>query len=282
MSEKRRKLNMQSSSEAKKFTVQDEIRRDRRIRQAGQLRKARTGVRRVLTALLCMAVCVCLVVAAAALVMRTQNVTVSGNARYSSEELLSAANVDGDVLPLIREKQIYERLAERFPYVDSVQLIKTYPSTLEIVVRETEAVFATRVHGRSLSLDSRLRVMDYTEDIDGLIYLELPPVQTAIEGSRIVFAEQESDTFVSEMLSMFFPEEERFLTALDLRDRYSITGRVENRAKIIFGDYRNVAQKLELAKSTLASAEEDYSKRTLIDVSATTFAAVQYEYQGEF
>lgn len=282
MSEKRRKLNMQSSSEAKKFTVQDEIRRDRRIRQAGQLRKARTGVRRVLTALLCMAVCVCLVVAAAALVMRTQNVTVSGNARYSSEELLSAANVDGDVLPLIREKQIYERLAERFPYVDSVQLVKTYPSTLEIVVRETEAVFATRVHGRSLSLDSRLRVMDYTEDIDGLIYLELPPVQTAIEGSRIVFAEQESDTFVSEMLSMFFPGEERFLTALDLRDRYSITGRVENRAKIIFGDYRNVAQKLELAKSTLASAEEDYSKRTLIDVSATTFAAVQYEYQGEF
>lgn len=282
MSEKRRKLNMQSSSEAKKFTVQDEIRRDRRIRQAGQLRKARTGVRRVLTALLCMAVCVCLVVAAAALVMRTQNVTVSGNARYSSEELLSAANVDGDVLPLIREKQIYERLAERFPYVDSVQLIKTYPSTLEIVVRETEAVFATRVHGRSLSLDSRLRVMDYTEDIDGLIYLELPLVQTAIEGSRIVFVEQESDTFVSEMLSMFFPGEERFLTALDLRDRYSITGRVENRAKIIFGDYRNVAQKLELAKSTLASAEEDYSKRTLIDVSATTFAAVQYEYQGEF
>lgn len=282
MSEKRRKLNMQSSSEAKKFTVQDEIRRDRRIRQAGQLRKARTGVRRVLTALLCMAVCVCLVVAAAALVMRTQNVTVSGNARYSSEELLSAANVDGDVLPLIGEKQIYERLAERFPYVDSVQLMKTYPSTLEIVVRETEAVFATRVHGRSLSLDSRLRVMDYTEDIDGLIYLELPPVQTAIEGSRIVFAEQESDTFVSEMLSMFFPGEERFLTALDLRDRYSITGRVENRAKIIFGDYRNVAQKLELAKSTLASAEEDYSKRTLIDVSATTFAAVQYEYQGEF
>ena len=106
MFEKKRKLNMQSSSEQKIFTVQDEIRRDRRIRRAGQLRKARTGLRKVLTAFLCMAVCVCLVIAVAALVMRTQTVTVSGNARYASEELLAVANVEGDVLPLISAKRI--------------------------------------------------------------------------------------------------------------------------------------------------------------------------------
>jgi len=282
MRNKNSKLNMHSSGQHPNFTVHDEIRRDRRIRRAGQLRKARIGFRRFATALLCIGVCICLVVAVAALVMRTQTVVVSGNARYVSDELLLAADASGEILPLIREKKIYERIAGACPYVESVRLVKRYPSTLEIVVKETEAVFATCVRGQQLSLDRDLRVMDYTQDTEGLIRLELPEVQSAREGSRVVFAVEKDDNYVTEMLALFFDGSTPFLTVLDLRDPYAITGRVEDRAKIIFGDYRSMEIKLALAKEALASAEADQSKRTLVDVSAANSAAVQIDYQGEF
>lgn len=282
MSEKQKK-NTQSSNRRPTFTVQDEIRRDRRIRRAGQFRRARTRARRFMTALLCVAVCVLLVVAVAVAVTRVQTVSVSGNMRYTDNELLTASNAVGEILPLLREDTVYDRIAAMCPYVESVTLVKTYPTTLEIIVTETEAVYTAYARGRQMSLDAGLRVMDYTENTEGLILLELPEIQSALEGSRLVFAEEGSDTFVNEMLALFFAEgKTSLLTALDLTDRYAISGRVGDSAKIVFGDYKNIAVKLELAEQILADAAAEQSSRTLIDVSEPSRASAQYDYTGTF
>ena len=265
------------------FTVQDEIRRDRRMRQAKKLRHARTRLRRGFTVVLCVAAFLILALTVTALVTRVQTVHVSGNLRYGDAELLEAAALTGEILPLLREESVYTRIVAVCPYVEKVELVKTYPAAVEIRVSETEAVYATQTHGRWLSLDASLRVMDSIESAGNLTVLRLPPVQSALEGSRLFFADTESDTFVTEMLTLFFPEGgERQLTALDLTDRYSIVGTVGESAKILFGDYRNMDVKLTLAQKILADAAAEASTRTLIDVSEPSRASAKYDYKGEF
>lgn len=267
----------------KNFTVQDEIRRDRRMRQARQYRRARTNLRRLVTAALCIAVFLLLAVTVTVIVTRVQTVSVSGNLRYTDAALLEAAALDGEILPLVGEDTVYRRIAAVCPYVERIELIKTYPSAVEIVITETEAVYATETHGKWISLDRELRVMDVIEQADGLIRLLLPELQSALEGSRIAFADETADAFVLDMLSVFFPEgAPRFLSSLDLRDRYAIVGMVGEQAKILFGDYRDSDVKLRLAAEVLADAVAENSERTLIDVSEPSRASAQYDYKGDF
>lgn len=265
------------------FTVRDEIRRDRRMRQARQYRRARTRLRRLTTVTLCIAVFLLLALTVAALVTRVQTVRVSGNTRYTDAVLLDAAALDGEILPLIGKESVYRRIAAVCPYVENIELVKTYPSAIEIVVTETEAAYATQMRGKWLSLDRDLRVMDAIENTEGLVCLLLPEMQSALEGSRIVFTNPADETFVAEMLSCFFPQGAPvLLTFLDLRDRYSIVGMVEEQAKILFGDYRDPDIKLRLAVEVLADAVAENSKRTLIDVSEPSRVSAQYDYKGEF
>ena len=264
------------------FTVQDEIRRNRRIKRARRIRRTRSRLQKIITTFLCVATGLLFVAAVTIAVTRVQTVRVSGNQRYDTNTLLDAADAVGDILLLLSEDAVYKRVVSVCPYVESVELVKEYPSALEIVVTETEAVYAVRTHGRTMSLDRGLRVMDYTDDTDGLILLELPEIQSALEGSRLAFSEPSSEAFVTEMLANFFSTAAFSLTALDLTDRYMLSGRVGDAVKIVFGDYKNIDVKLKMAEQMLEDAEEAGSAKTLIDVSEPSRASVQYNYTGTF
>ena len=278
-----RERSKPQSGRGPSFSVQDEIRRDRRMRRTSHVRRARSATQSVLTAVLCLTICVLLIIAVVCIVTRAATVTVSGNSRYADAEILTAADIDGDILPLLGEQAVYKRVAAACPYVESIELVKVYPSSVEIVVHETEPVYVTLTHGRQLTLDRDLRVMDFTDDADGLIRLSLPEFKNAVEGSRVVFADADSESFVLEMLDAFFGEKAALaVTALDLTDRYALTACIGDEVKIIFGDYRNIDVKLTLAKKILEDAEAAYSDRTLIDVSEPSRAGALYDYNGEF
>ena len=260
------------------FSVQDEIRRDRRIRQTGRVRRVRNKANTFFTAVLCVAICILLIVAVGITVTRVKTVNVVGNLRYSAEEIQSAAKLDGEIMPLLGEKTVYRRISEVCPYVDSVELVKEYPSTLTVEVFETEAVFAVRTHDRTLTLDRALRVMDYTDNIYGLILLILPELRSAVEGKRIVFADEEMSEYVDGMLEQFVESNNaEWLTELDVTDRFALKGRAAN-ADIVFGDYKNIPEKLTMAEKLLSDAEAEYAKYAYIDVSVLSQASLKLEY----
>lgn len=267
------------NSQQPAFSVQDEIRRDRRMRRANRMRRARSRARTAITVLLCTVICILLVSAIVAMITRVQVVSVVGNARYTSEEILTAANLEGEIMPLLGEKTVRNRITATCPYVDEVELIKEYPSTLTVKVIETEAVYALRTRERTLTLDADLRVMDYTDDIEGLILLTLPELKSAVEGSRIVFVSDESDEYVSEMLEVFFEGGcAPWLTELDITDRFNLTGKAGNSAEIIFGDYKNIPEKIIITGQLISDAKEEYAKYAYIDVSVPSQASLKLEY----
>ncbi len=265
------------------FRVQDEIRRDRHMRRTSSIRRARSATHAVLTTVLCLAICCLLITAVALTATRAKSVTVSGNARYTAEEILQAADIDGDVLFFLGEKNIYDRVAAVCPYVERIELVKGYPSSVEIVVYETEPVYFTTAHGRQFSLDRELRVMDYTEHIEGLVHLQLPELKSAVEGSRVVFVDPANEAITLELLATFlYGAEPLPITLLDLTDRYALAATLGDTAKVLFGDYQNLDVKITLAKKMIADAKAADSMRTLIDVSEPSRASAQYGYEGGF
>ncbi len=267
------------------FTVQDEIKRNRRLRRNARLRKARAKTYKLFTALLC--ITVFLITAAAILftVTRVDNVTVIGNARYSAEDILEAADVNGAIMPFLSDETVKKRVVAVCPYVNSIELNKKYPDTLEIVVTEAIAVYTAYVHDRQYSLDADLRVIDFTKSKDGLIELVLPEVELVVEGSRLRFYDDANNERIPDLLNEFFGGENALpLTSLDLKNRFSITAMIGEDTKINFGDYNDIKLKLNTAHQILAKAREKNSARTLINVSSFSGAgpSAVYDYKGEF
>lgn len=275
----------QNNRRSPAFTVQDEIKRDRRIRRNAQIRKARENSYKAITLLLCVAVFLITASAIVFAVTRVETITVIGNARYTREDILAAAEVEGAVLPFLTGKTVEKKVVAACPYVNSIELKKTYPSTLEIVVTEAAAVYTAFIRGGQYSLDSDLRVIDSTESKDGLIELYLPEVVRAVEGEKIEFYDAVNAERVPELLEAFFKDENALpLTSLNLVNRFSISGTVGESIKINFGDYNDIPIKLNAAHQLIQKAVENKSSRTLVNVSALkgTGPSVIYDYEGEF
>lgn len=84
-------------------------------------------------------ICVC-VVAAITLFFRVESVVISGNVRYSRDEILSASGVSsGDNLFLLNKYQVIRRIAQELPYVELEQthIRRRLPDTLVIEVGES-------------------------------------------------------------------------------------------------------------------------------------------------
>ena len=265
------------------FSVQDEIKRNRRIERNKRIRQARATRRKAITAFLCISVLLITVCAVLLTVMRVKEVSVSSNSRYSAEEILEAADLDGDILPFVSEEAVYKKIVSVCPYVNGIEIVKKYPYSAEVVVTETEVVYYSYLHGRPYSLDENLRVIEFTENDDGLVLLMLPQVSKAVEGETLVFTDSRYNTLILEILNELFGENALPFVSVDLSNRFSITAAAEGSFKIEFGDYNDLTLKLKAASKLMQAAMEQESERTYINVSTLSGVgpSMILDYDGE-
>lgn len=81
------------------------------------------------------------VVAAATLFFRMDHIVVSGNERYTEEEVLAASGLEtGSNLYFLNKYAVKETIFAQLPYVEEVKINRKLPDTLLIEVRECRAV----------------------------------------------------------------------------------------------------------------------------------------------
>ena len=265
------------------FSVQDEIRRNRRIALNKRIRRGRAMRRKVLAIALSLFVVFFTLLAVVFTVTHTRDIAVSGNSRYTAEEIIQAAGIDGDILLLLSDNSVYKKVVAACPYVNDVELKKTYPSTVEIVVTETEVVYYSYLRTIPYSLDENLRVIETTENNDGLVLLMLPNASKAIEGESLVFVDDRYNTLIPEILSELFGEYTLPFVTVDLSNRFSFTAAVEGNVKIDFGDYNDLTLKLKAASKLIQTAKEQGSEKTYINVSSLTGTgpSMILDYEGQ-
>lgn len=77
------------------------------------------------------------IIAAMILFFRVETVKISGQVRYKESEVRAAAAVElGENLYVLNKHEVASRIVEELPYVETVRINRTLPSTLNIEVQE--------------------------------------------------------------------------------------------------------------------------------------------------
>ena len=111
----------------------------RRNRRTGQRR--RRGRFGILYKLLSFLVIFTALLVGCVVFFRVNEVTVTGNSRYTVQEIIDASGVElGDNLLLVNKPQTARNINRVLPYVETVSPIRRLPDTLELRITETVAV----------------------------------------------------------------------------------------------------------------------------------------------
>ncbi|MEG1657549.1 MAG: FtsQ-type POTRA domain-containing protein [Oscillibacter sp.] len=83
------------------------------------------------------------IVAALTLFFRVDTVVVTGNVRYTREEIVSATGIQiGDNLSLLNKHDVAQNLQQKLPYIELPRINRKYPDTLLIEVSECDFTLA--------------------------------------------------------------------------------------------------------------------------------------------
>ena len=110
-------------------------------------RRRNRGRLGLLFKLLCLAALAAAVVFGATVFFQVETIAVSGNNRYTQEEIITASGVQiGDNLFRMNKGEIAQRIRESLPYVGAATVQRRLPSTLIIQVEEWDAVGRVEVY----------------------------------------------------------------------------------------------------------------------------------------
>lgn len=136
------------------------------------------------------------VVAACTVFFRVEAVTVEGNQRYSTEEILSVAAIEmGTNMILTPSQQIAQGITEALPYVDQVEVQKRFPTTVNLVITECQPVAVLTGAASAWVIDAKGKLLEPASEeqlqtyppITGLELLEPEqgkPAQTTLENQN--------------------------------------------------------------------------------------------------
>ena len=91
--------------------------------------------------LLCVVGVILALTVGATVFFRVEQVTVSGNQRYTQEEIIAASGIQlGDNLYSLNKVRIDQNIRTTLPYIGDLTINRALPSTIVITVTEWEAV----------------------------------------------------------------------------------------------------------------------------------------------
>ena len=109
-------------------------------------------------------VAIAAVVAAVTLFFRMDYIVVSGNERYSEQEVLAASGLEtGGNLYFLNKFDVKETIFAQLPYVEEVKINRKLPDTLLIEVRECKAVAAVESDGGVWHISDAGKLLEETD-----------------------------------------------------------------------------------------------------------------------
>lgn len=192
---------------------------------------------------------------------RVNTMVVTGNSRYTQEEILAAAGVEkGDNLFTLNKYQIADRILTQLPYVDDVAISRKLPDTLIFEVSESAGVAWVESGGSYWLLDDKCKLLEVGDAalVQGKPQvLGLDPVNPSVGNLLTVSAEQQDKL---EQLQAFLKAiRERLMTGslkgfIDLTSANEIRFGYGENLTVIFpmnGDFTQETYELKLALETM-------------------------------
>ena len=190
------------------------------------------------------------IIAALVLFFRMDHIVVSGNRRYSTQEVLKASGLEeGQNLYFLNKYAVKEMIFDQLPYVDEVAINRKLPDTLLIEVRECAAAAGIQSEDGIWLISDQGKLLELTDRqpqgcplVTGETLIDPAPSRQMDMGEGAAYR-------VGVMLRIFEAAEERGMLAdineLRLNDDTAVSFRYLNRFDVRFPWPADVDYKME-------------------------------------
>jgi cell division protein FtsQ len=199
---------------------------------------------------------------------RVDEFSVSGNVRYTAQEVADASGVtEGDVLMGVSKTQAASRILVKLPYVEQVEVSKALPGTLRFTVRECQATVAAQSEfGGNWLLSREGKLLEQLEDDPVLPLIRGAVLELPTPGDQAEFDDQERGALAMELAQEIEDADlSGQITLVDVTDMDQVYLIYQDRLEVQLGDGSDGAYKLAYLK--LALQELDDAVRGTLDLS---------------
>ena len=202
---------------------------------------------------------------------RVTSIAVNGAVNYSEEEIIAASGIEpGDNLIFIDRSGAASRIRSKLPYIESVAVLRSLPSTVTIEIVESRALAYLAVEGELWAIDRSCKALAKTTSaqVEGLIHVSgIEAVKPAV-GEIVTGKDAEASKL--EFLSVILREVsargmETEMQSIDMTNLANPTFDYQTRFLVKLGRNDNVGYKLDRLLSVVEQLGE--SETGTLDLS---------------
>lgn len=199
---------------------------------------------------------------------RIRTFEVTGNVRYTAEEIASASGLaEGDILMGVNKTSTASKLLTGLPYVEEVVISKALPGTIRMEVKECTAEFAAVSEFQTTwLLSGEGKLLEEVEDVSGFPVITGTELQLPTGGDTAVFTDpvrgQAAMNILEAMEKTALADQ---VTAVNVADTAAVSITYQDRLSIDLGDGSDAIYKLQYFKAVLTQLPAD--ARGILDLS---------------
>lgn len=208
------------------------------------------------------------IVAALAVFFKVDTIEVTGNSRYSEQEILDSAGLSvGDNMFLLNKYDAAAKITKSLPYVSSVRISRRLPDTLVLEVEEIQQPAALETAEGVWLVSAGGKLLEQTDAVpEGTVRLTgLTPV--APEAGQTLTVEEGQETAREMALAILQHLKERSVLekcqSLDVLDRSVITMEYDGRFQVQIPWEGDTVYKLDCMLTVIDTKLEDNERGTL-------------------
>ena len=210
---------------------QDKVEYERGFERLKRRRSITKINRRLATALLFVFLVIFALVAVVLIFFRVSEIKVTGNDVYNDQDIIDSSGIKyGTNIYLVDSGKVKDTLISQFPFIKTVRMERSVPSTIVLDIESDEAMFYTEISGEYFVISRELRVLGYDSSPEallkkypGLKRLVTAGIAEAIVGRSVVFTKS---NYFDEMKSLVeiigSSDVYAGVTTVDISDKYSI------------------------------------------------------------
>lgn len=193
---------------------------------------------------------------------KIESITVSGDIMYTDEQIIESSGVElGDNLWRTTSKNVTAELSTSLPYVGSVKVKRTIPSTIELEVTQAVPTYSIEKSKKYILLDENNKVLEEkaekkgdTIQIKGIDLLNTKP------GTVLTVKSPESLNAAKDIVSKAEANGIK-LTEVDVSDINLLSAVYNGKIRLDFGSESDMDEKLKMAKEIITKLEDENSKQ---------------------
>lgn len=213
-------------------------------------------IRNIITACVIVGVMLIIcVVLSLTVLFKTQNYVVTGNTKYSQDEIISTCGIKtNENIFLANKKSAEKKIVKAYPYVEEAEVSFSIPDTITIDITEAVPAYVVKVTDSQFIIASSkgriLEIVESPENYDIPLFLG-SDVTSLTVGEYVEFSDEKTLSIIDDIVTVFVDNGYTGITEIDATDPAQLSFTYDSRIKVKLGLPENISYKVRTAMTII-------------------------------